>query len=60
MKSQQERARKAHKSVEIQVSKADEFAESTKFLGYETEQFIKLLSHLHGLYLSRGYNISHL
>ena len=35
MKSQQERARKAHKSVEIQVSKADEFAESTKFLGYK-------------------------
>ena len=35
MKSQQERARKAHKSVEIRVSEADEFAESTKFLGYE-------------------------
>ena len=35
MKSQQERARKAHKSFEIRVSKADEFAESTKFLGYE-------------------------
>ena len=59
MKSQQERARKAHKSVEIRVSKADEFAESTKFLGYELNNLSNSSATCMD-YLSRGYNLSHL